>query len=121
MEKKGIYRLDTECYNEKRYGRPYIGLCGSDGRVIRWGTWIGDKGDEGELELTDISYGDLIIQGQKDYRGNNSKPQYGVVVSNFDVEFFDTKIQAIRFFRRIQKEIDGGSLSVADKISMEAK
>ena len=121
MAKKGTYRMDTECYNERRYGRPYIGVCGSDGKVERWGTWIGDKGDEGELEINDISYGDLIIQGQKDYRGNNSKPRYGVVVSDFSVEFFDTKIQAIRYYRQLQKEIEGGSLSVADKILLEVK
>ena len=101
---KDVYRMDTRSYNPRRYGTPYIGVCDSDGKVVRWGTWIGEKGEKGELTIRDLSYGDVIIEGQKDYRGGNGRPKYGVVNASFDVIHYDTKIDAIKAHRKIMEE-----------------
>ena len=71
--------INTDCYNEKRYGRPYIArLSNTDGKVIDWGTYLGGHGEEGMLEI-EATPGDVIMWGQKDFRGNKGFPNYGVL------------------------------------------
>ena len=87
--------IETPAYNEKRYGKPYLGrLNPSDGTVSQWAEWIGAPGEEGFLEL-EVQVGDVVMKGQKDNRGSNSAPRYGVVQANGEIEYM-SKAQAIK-------------------------
>lgn len=87
--------IDTPIYNEKRYGKPYIGVLNPvDGRVTRWGTWIGTPGYRGMLEI-EAAPGDAIVEGQKDNRGNNGTPKYGLVQADGSIEYMQ-KVDAIK-------------------------
>jgi hypothetical protein len=93
--------IDTSSYNERRYGKPYIGVLNpTDGRVIRWGTWIGTAGEAGILEV-DAAPGDVIIKGQKDNRGNNGTSDYAVIMADYSLEYM-SKAKAIKTARAIQ-------------------
>lgn len=90
--------INTPSYNEKRYGKPYIGRVNpADGKVAAWGNWIGTPGNSGFLEI-DASPGDVIIEGQKDNRGNNGTPNYGVVQADGSVDYIG-KAEAIKAAR----------------------
>ena len=71
--------IDTNSYNVRRYGKPWIAkitLVGNDLK-FRFGTWIGDHGSEGVLILEDMEPGDFFAQGGKDFRKpRNSAPDY---------------------------------------------
>jgi len=68
-------------YNERRYGRPWIGRITSwpvGGRPeIEWGRYIGDDSG-GEAEIM-AQPGDIVRWGQKDNRGNNTDNSWGIV------------------------------------------
>lgn len=90
--------IDTPVYNEKRYGKPYIGVLSTlDGRVVQWGTWVGTPGEEGFLEL-EVEAGCAIIHGQKDNRGNNSTTRYAVVQEDGTLEYM-SKAAAVKAAR----------------------
>ena len=90
--------IETPLYNEKRYGKPYIGrLNPNDGRVAVWGTWIGSPGDEGLLEI-EAPIGSAVISGQTDGRGNNGHPSYGVVQADGTIKYM-TKAAAVKAAR----------------------
>jgi hypothetical protein len=94
----------TTSYNERRYGKPYVGkLNADDGKVDSWGTWIGTAGREGMLEI-DVAPGDVIIEGQKDNRGNNGTPNYGVVLSDGTIEYMG-KAEAIKVARAFAAQV----------------
>lgn len=80
-------QIKTEPYNERRYGKPYVGVLNTvDGRVARWGTWIGTPGGAGVIEI-DAEPGAAIVHGQKDNRGNGGTLRYGVVVADGTIEY----------------------------------
>lgn len=73
-------QIDTEAYNEKRYGKPWIAklVLGADEKEIKFnfGNWIGDLGNSGLLVL-ELEVGDYFARGQKDFRRpRNSTPTY---------------------------------------------
>ncbi len=72
--------IETSFYNERRYGRPYIALCDAEAKVKVWGAWIGTPGNAGELSIEVPDTPCIIMQGQKDTRGNNSAPKYSLVI-----------------------------------------
>lgn len=87
--------IETDSYNERRYGKPYIGaLSPDDGRVVRWGAWIGTPGQAGILEI-EVDPGQPVIVGQKDTRGNNSTARYGVIGPGGDIEYVAGKAAAV--------------------------
>lgn len=88
--------LETNAYNERRYGKPYIAKCDEKAKVIEWGDWLGDIGFSGELSI-DVEPGDLLMQGQKDFRKpRNSAPAYGLF-KNYETEIeWTDKMSAIR-------------------------
>lgn len=92
--------IETSSYNERRYSRPYIGLCHDDGKVSSWGKWIGTHGERGLLEI-DASPGDIVIVGQKDTRGNNGTPRYYVVTADGLGESMQ-KIDAVMTARKMR-------------------
>ena len=73
--------IKTGSYNQRRYSKPWIAII--DFSIdpkgdFKWGTWIGDhnSGSEGLLVI-DTAEGDIIAQGQKDFRQpRNSTPIY---------------------------------------------
>jgi hypothetical protein len=78
---------DTSCYNERRYGKPWIAKIYLEGNELKFqfGTWVGDPGDEGVLILENIEPGDFFARGQKDFRKPaNSKPDYYRFISEND-------------------------------------
>jgi len=91
--------LETGIYNEKRYGKPYIGaLDPQTGRVTRWGAWIGTPGNSGFLEI-EAEPGTAVIKGQKDFRGNNGDGSFGVIQPDGSIEWM-SKANAIRAARQ---------------------
>ena len=90
--------INTPIYNERRYGRPYIGITNpADGKVTKWGAWIGTPGNQGILEI-DVQPGEIIIKGQKDNRGNHGTPDYGVVQADGSIEYMG-KAEAVKAAR----------------------
>lgn len=87
--------INTPAYNERRYGKPYIGIVNPvDGKVSAWGRWIGTAGEAGILEI-EAQPGAVIVKGQKDNRGNNSTPNYAVITDDGDREYM-SKAEAIK-------------------------
>lgn len=87
--------IETAIYNERRYGKPYIGILSQvDGKVIRWGQWIGTPGEAGLLEI-EVEPFDAVMHGQKDWRGNNSTPRYATVQEDGSL-LYGSKVEAIK-------------------------
>lgn len=67
-------------YNQRRYGKPWIGVVTSwpvgSRAEIRWGSYIGDD-NGGEVEIN-AEPGDIIRWGQKDFRGGNTEAAWGI-------------------------------------------
>lgn len=97
--------IKTHAYNEKRYGRPYIArIANTDGKVIEWGIWLGTPGEEGLLEI-EANAGDIIMHGQKDFRGNKGFPEYAILLPDGSFDYM-TKAQAIKASRAAQASIE---------------
>lgn len=95
--------IETESYNERRYGKPYIALIDfSDSRgAPTWGDWIGQPGTSGLLELT-CEPGDIVMRGQKDFRkSRNSAPDYYQVQASGSVPLLlgMSKAEAYKTYR----------------------
>lgn len=95
--------IETGIYNERRYGKPYIGIVNpADGKVTSWGAWIGTPGCKGLLEI-EAKPGSIIIRGQKDNRGNNGTPDYAIVQEDGTLEYMG-KADAIKAAREFQSD-----------------
>lgn len=73
--------IETRPYNDRRYSRPWIGkiVSWTNGRPeIAWGSWYGQPGDEGILEI-EADPGDIIRHGQKDQRGNKGDNEWAIL------------------------------------------
>jgi hypothetical protein len=92
--------ITTSSYNEKRFGKPYVAKLDTNGNVVEWGQWIGTPGDEGFLEI-ECALGDVVMHGQKDYRGNKGRPDYALVLSDGSLQYM-TKADAVRAAREIE-------------------
>ena len=86
-------QIETESYNERRYGKPWIAKVDFSDNAnsgyfsnlfptgnFAWGNWVGDPGSTGLLIL-DAEPGDVVARGQKDNRGRreNSAPRWAIV------------------------------------------
>ena len=72
--------IDTAAYNHRRYGKPWIARVDfsvDPKGVFAWGDWVGDhlKGDAGLL-IIDVANGDIVAEGQKDFRGRGTECNY---------------------------------------------
>ena len=74
---------ETDSYNDRRYGKPWIArvdFSANPQGEFTWGTWIGDPGDAGLLEI-EAEIGDIVARGQKDFRKpKNSAPDWYQVI-----------------------------------------
>ena len=75
--------IETDIYNERRYGKPWIAkvdFSDNEKGNFNWGNWVGDPGSTGLLIL-DADPGDVVAHGQKDNRGRreNSAPRWAFV------------------------------------------
>lgn len=71
-------RIDTDSYNQRRYGKPWIATVtfAADGKSeMAWGQWVGRDGDAGTLVIS-AAEGDIVATGQRDNRGGNSSANY---------------------------------------------
>ena len=80
-------------YNQRRYGRPWIGKITSwpiGGKAeIAWGSYLGnDTGGECEIE---VNIGDIVRSGQRDNRGNNTENDWYVVEDGGHLRGIDPK------------------------------
>ena len=93
--------IATDTYNEKRYSRPYIGLCDPQAKPTSWGKWLGTDGRAGELSLDVPDLGPcIIIRGQKDFRGNNGSPQYSIAIDGkLEDDWTSDKMNAVQRYR----------------------
>ena len=98
-----IIRMETESYNEKRYGKPWIAKIdfskNSKGDYI-WGTWTGDhyNGGAGVLEI-EANPGDIIAVGQKDFKKpRNSAPLFYVANLNGTMDYIGNKGDAYKYY-----------------------
>lgn len=95
--------IETDSYNERRYGKPYIAVMDLLDRKAdpRWGAWIGQPGTEGLLEI-EAAPGDIVMQGQKDLRKpRNSAPSYALVRVDGSLEW-GTKVAIYKLGRAVQ-------------------
>lgn len=101
-------RISKQCdaYNERRYGRPWIGIVASwpvGGRPeIRWGGYAGNE-DGGELEI-EAEAGDIVRWGQKDRRGNRSTNEWGIVAADGAINECDP-VEARAQWTRLQNAV----------------
>jgi len=100
--------IETKSYNEKRYGKPYIGIINfsnsSEGE-ISWGKFIGTEGYEGLLSI-EAESGDVLIRGQKDNRGSNSSPRYYRL--NSDGELIDIGYNKLDAYKASKDKVSMG-------------
>ena len=81
--------INTESYNERRYGKPYIAKIDfSEPKGIpTWGAWVGQAGAGGLLILENIQPGDIIMRGQRDNRNMKySAPNFYIVQPEMSLE-----------------------------------
>ena len=97
--------IQTEFYNEKRYGKPYIAICDEKLNVLSWGTWLGTPGNAGELTLNLSEKPTIVMQGQKDFRvPRNSAPEYALFSGGERItDWTKDKLTAVKFLRGSQK------------------
>jgi hypothetical protein len=72
-----------ESFNFRRYGNPWVAMVDTNGKLdftAKVGGYTGgyNKGEAGELYISNPVDGAIYAYGQKDYRGNNSGYQYVV-------------------------------------------
>ncbi len=96
-------KIETNTYNEKRYGRPWIARVDFSQNPkgnFAFGTWVGEPGYKGIL-LLDAEPGDIVAKGQKDYRKPaNSTPCFYFVKENGELERLGTKGVAYKYWRK---------------------
>jgi len=99
--------IETDNYNQRRYGRPWIARVDFSKSVkgdFAWGDWTGDhyNGGSGVLTIT-ANPGDIIAQGQKDNRQpRNSAPDFNVVGASGSLEYLGDKGAAYKYFLEIK-------------------
>ena len=67
-----------ESYNERRYSAPWIATI-KDGMYDfsdKVGYYTGNKGDEGDIVVTEPRQNVIYAYGQKDYRGGNTYKKF---------------------------------------------
>lgn len=94
---KQTIRIDTQSYNERRYGKPWIAVMDftvPSKPAYIFGDFLGAAGDAGELSI-DVEPGDVIARGQKDNRkGRGGADDIGVVQIDGSIEWGFTPAKA---------------------------
>lgn len=97
---------ETDSYNARRYGRPWIARVvfsqSAKGEFV-WGDWTGDhyNGGEGILSI-EANLGDIIAIGQKDHRNSKrSAPDFYVVMAAGELEEIGDKGAAYKYYLTI--------------------
>jgi len=90
---------ETQCYNERRFGKPWIALVDfstSNTGTFVFGDWCGDRGDEGIL-IINAEPGNIVAFGQKDNRNSrNSKPEFYKVRNDGTLMSVSSKAEAYK-------------------------
>lgn len=77
-------QIETESYNERRYGKPWIAIVTFESASkpnFSFGDWVGEIGYQGVLEI-EANEGDIVARGQKDHRKpRNSAADYYIMES----------------------------------------
>jgi len=87
-------------YNFRRYSKPWIARIESwpVGGIpkLEWGSYVGDA-NGGEVEI--IAYpGDIIRDGQRDWRGNNTVSDWSVVKADYTLRKI-SQVEARKLFQ----------------------
>lgn len=82
-EKEGIMKTlkKYDSFNSRRYGNPWVAIVSKDGKIdftCKIGGYTGayNKGEAGELYVSDPIEGAVYAYGQKDFRGKNGCYEY---------------------------------------------
>lgn len=90
------YTEETNSYNERRYGKPWIAKLdfSAPGKpTYTFGSWLGVPGSSGELSI-EVEAGDVIATGQKDHRKSVSPQELGVVQPDGTALVYQTLVGA---------------------------
>lgn len=99
--------IETQAYNNRRYGKPYIAVVefSSDPKgKFTWGEWVGSPGSAGLLVIN-AEVGSIVAKGQKDFRGRGESIDWWCQVVSGDPENPDNlkkltgKVEAYRLAR----------------------
>jgi hypothetical protein len=98
-------QIDTPSYNDRRYGKPYIAridFAAASAGEPAWGDWVGQPGEAGLLVI-EADVGDVLMQGQKDFRNSrNSAPDYYIVAAGGALSA-TSKVEAYKHFQALAK------------------
>lgn len=117
----GSLTLDTKPYNERRYGKPWIArvdFTSNPKGDYKWGDWIGDPGQAGELSLRGLSAGDIIARGQKDYRKGDSNMSWSYIDAKGQRIGVNDKISAVRGARDVLKQLQASPKEEVKKMAL---
>lgn len=92
--------MDTDIYNHRRYGRPWIATVdfGDPKGKFTFGAFVGTHGEAGTLVIN-ARPGDIVAEGQKDHRARRPEsPRYYVVGSNGELERLENKAAAFKLW-----------------------
>ena len=102
------YEFDS--YNHRRYGRPWaavVELTEDDTKLsydfsLRTTVLADNDGDAGVLEIHDVLPNQVLVIGQKDYRGKKSKKQFFIVSPDGRIsrDYPDRMADAVYHLRR---------------------
>ncbi len=95
--------VDTDSYNERRYGKPWIAIVTFDSPKgdYSFGDWVGHPGEDGQLVLK-AETNDVVVIGQKDNRGKSDFEFY-YVDDKGKLQDLANKKEAYTFY---QKQLD---------------
>jgi len=104
------FTLNTESYNSRRYGRPWIAtveFSNDPTGEFDFGIWTGDhhKGGAGVLTITAYP-GDIIAEGQKDHRKpRNTERNYYVLLTSGKLNYLGDKADAYKYYLAKKEEV----------------
>jgi len=100
--------IETQLYNERRYGKPYIATMdfSSAQGIPTWGQWVGSPGEPGLLIL-DAEPGAIVMRGQKDNRKpRNSAPDFYRLENDGSLTALESKAAAYRAWTGAVKQVE---------------
>lgn len=99
-------KIETNSYNHRRYSKPWIAKVdfsdNKKGKFIFGNFLGGSPGDEGLLTI-DANIGDIVANGQKDYRGNNTECDFNFVDHNGTLMYLGNKADAYKHWLDIKE------------------
>ncbi len=108
--------IETNAYNDRRYGKPWIALVdflGNKNGNFKFGDWVGQNGYAGVLEV-EANVCDIVARGQKDNRKpSNFLPDFYVVTANGELESV-SKVDVYKCWNENQNE-DNPILQFSDE------